>query len=108
MNRCPTSDGFDRPCRNRCQLPGTKANDAHLVSFCDLFPYGFREGVNDGIRLFQVHMSPSCDKMGEFLFPNDLRSLGIFCWHKLSILSASGEENPGVQAWRSSTPSTFL
>ena len=37
------------------------------MPFCDLFPYGFREGVNHRVRLFQIYMSFGCDEMAEFL-----------------------------------------
>lgn len=72
MNGLPTTDRFDRACGDVGQLPGTKADEAHLMPLCDLFLDGFRESVNHRVRLFQVDMSLGCDEMTEFLFSNDL------------------------------------
>ena len=82
VNGCPTTDGFDGPCRDRGQLPRSKAHEAHLVPPGDFFADGVRQGIQHGISLFQIHMGPGCDQMGEFLFANDFGSLGLCCGHR--------------------------
>ena len=86
------------------QLPGTKADEAHLVPLCDLFSDGFGESVNQGVGLFQVHMRLGGDQMAQFLFSHDLLVLGLLCWHSWSILSVYEEGGGGGLML---TPSVF-
>ncbi len=87
MRRCPTTDGFDRAGRNAGQLPGPKADEAHLVAFADFFAHGLRQRIKHRICLFEPHMGLGGDQMGQFLFANDLARRGICCGHELVDLA---------------------
>jgi hypothetical protein len=76
------------------------------VPFGDFFSDRFRQGVKHRIRLFQRHMGPGCDQMGQFLFANDLGGLGICCGHKLVAPFSEWSRHAGGPAAALSNQST--
>ncbi len=82
VNGCPTTDGFDGPCRDRGQLPRPKAHEAHLVPLGDFFADSVRQGVQHRIGLFQIHMGPGLRSDGRV-------PLCQRFWESLNLLWAS-------------------